>query len=384
MHYKFVVGEKSCRERESVRVVGHHLLKKDKLPVISFDPNLCLSIMARFSLLLKAYFFRAIQSVFVAFDLYLSHPLPRRVSFSRTITTNIPSVPGQIKLAFYTPLSYSRVAINREGPSSSTAPVKKHPLLINFHGGGFTIGNARDDARWATAVISDTNAVVVSVGYRLAPEYPFPIGIEDCVSAIFWLWKHADEYNLDITKTAFSGFSAGGNLAYAVSIRLSQEIERLRREDKVDGAEFGRLVSLVVFYGSTDWTQTRAERDASNPNLISAIPPVLFNLFDDGYLSAKPDMASPLLSPGLAPEEVLREALPHHLVLINCGGDQLLAESERFKSKLEGLGKNIDGYVVEGVPHGWDKKPTFKKGDVKRDQAYQHAVTSLQKTWELV
>jgi hypothetical protein len=67
--------------------------------------------------------------------------------------------------------------------------------------------------------------------------------------------------------------------------------------------------------------------------------------------------------------------------MINCGGDQLLAEAERFKNKLIGLEKKVDGYIVEGVGHGWDKTPTFKKGNVKRDQAYRVAVDSLQKAW---
>ncbi len=115
-----------------------------------------------------------------------------------------------------------------------------------------------------------------------------------------------DEYNLDISRTAFSGFSAGGNLTYAVSIRLHEVLKLLKRENKLDGLEGAKLVSLVVFYGSTDWTQSRAERDASNPNLIPVIPPVLFKLFDEFYLYPKPDMASALLSPGIAPDELLR------------------------------------------------------------------------------
>ncbi|KAE9374962.1 alpha/beta-hydrolase [Stipitochalara longipes BDJ] len=336
--------------------------------------------MSRIILQLKALAFRALQSVFTLFDLYLSHPLPQKVSFKRKIPSTISppvavtthgTIPGSFDLLFYAPPSYDK------RPSST-----KHPLLINFHGGGFTIGHAKDDARWATAVVSQTSAVVVSINYRLAPKYPFPIGIEDCVSAILWLWKHADEYNLDISKTAFSGFSAGGNLTYAVSIRLHEELDRLRKDNKLDdGLKFGKLVSLVVFYGSTDNTLSRAKRDASNPKLIPVIPPILFKLFDGSYVYPKRDMTSPLLSPGIAPDQLLRDALPESLVLINCGGDQLLVESEKFRKRLKELGKNVDGYVVEGVGHGWDKQPTFKKGDVKRDQAYATAMKSLEGVW---
>ncbi|KAG4432764.1 hypothetical protein IFR05_011747 [Cadophora sp. M221] len=260
---------------------------------------------------------------------------------------------------------------------------KNRPLLVNFHGGGFTIGHARDDARWATAVTSQTDAVVVSVNYRLAPEHPFPVAIDDCVSAILWLWRHADEFGIDISRTSLSGFSAGGNLTYAVSIRLYEVLTTFKREDGFGGLGVprGNVVSLVVFYGSTDWTQTRAEREDSNPELIRTIPPRMFRLFDEAYLSSKPDMRSPFLSPGLAEESLLKNALPERLALVNCSGDQLLAESERFRARLLGLGKKVDGCVVEGVGHGWDKKPTFRRGDAKRDEAYRLAVESLGKAW---
>jgi acetyl esterase/lipase len=149
----------------------------------------------------------------------------------------------------------------------------------------------------------------------------------------------------------------------------------------MEGIEEGKIVSLIVFYGSVDNHLTRADRDASNPDLIPSIPHVLFRLFDESYLYPRPDMRSPLLSPGIASDEVLKSALPGNLVLISCRGDQLLKETERFRERLGRLGKRVGGYVVEGVGHGWDKKPTFGKGDAKRDEAYGVAVKSLQEVW---
>ena len=131
--------------------------------------------MSRIILRLEALFFRAVVSFFTFFDLYLSHPFPQRVSFTKRIKSTVSSIPGSFDLLFYTPPHYTK---------SQTPNTQKHPLLINSHGGGFVIGHARDDARWATAVTSQTSGVVVSVNYRLAPEHPFPIGIEDCVSAV--------------------------------------------------------------------------------------------------------------------------------------------------------------------------------------------------------
>ncbi|PVH79512.1 hypothetical protein DL98DRAFT_572514 [Cadophora sp. DSE1049] len=265
--------------------------------------------MSQLSLRLKAMFFRAVQSIFTMLDLYLSHPLPQKASFTRSIRSTVSVVPGTIDLLFYTPPSY-----NKKLSQTPSQPTKKHPLLINFHG-GFTLGHAGDDAR-------------------------------------------------------------------VISIRLHEEIDRLRQEGGFKGLEKGRLVNLVSVYGGVDWTQTRVERDASNPNLIPASPHFLLRLSDDGYLSTKPDLRSPLLSPGVASDKLLQDALPKTLVMINCSGDQLLAESEKFRKRLIGLGKDVMGYIVEGEGHGWDKKPTYFKGDEKRDDAYKYAVEALQIMWE--
>ncbi|PMD34759.1 alpha/beta-hydrolase [Hyaloscypha variabilis F] len=330
--------------------------------------------MSRVSLHIKAFLFRIAQTIGRYCDLYLSLPLPQSVSFTRRIQATVGNVPGSFNLLFYTPPSYSQ----NSPPSASS---EKYPVLINFHGGGYTIGHAADDARWATEVVKRTGGLVVSVDYRLAPSYPFPTGIEDCVSAVLYLWKHAEELNLDISRTAFSGFSAGGNFTYTAAFRLHEELKKLRAEGEIGEDEVGELVSLVSFYPAVDWTKTRAERQASNPNFTPIINPLFGLLFDDAYLYPKPDMSSPLLSPGLAPDQLLRDALPKDLVIITCWGDSLLAEEEKFRERLKGQGKRVDGYMVEGVVHGWDKWPSWWKGNVSTDEAYKSAAESLKEFW---
>lgn len=336
--------------------------------------------MSRFSLYVKVYLLRLAQTIGRYCDLYLSVPLPRPVSFTRRIESTVGKVPGSFNLLFYAPPGYKR---SHPRPSASTSPLisKKHPLLINFHGGGYTIGNAADDARWATEVIKRTGGVVVSVDYRLAPTHPFPTGVEDCVSAVLYLWKHAEELNLDISRTAFSGFSAGGNYAYTTAFRLHEELETLKAEGSPENAEVGKLVSLVSFYPAVDWTLSRAERNATNPNFTPLLPSFFSGLFDQCYLVSNPDMKSPLLNPGLAPDELLKEALPQNIVIITCWSDGLLVEGERFRARLKGLGKRVDGYMVADVIHGWDKWPSWWRGNVPRDEAYKSAVESLKDSW---
>ncbi|KAH7346716.1 Alpha/Beta hydrolase protein [Rhexocercosporidium sp. MPI-PUGE-AT-0058] len=326
--------------------------------------------MAGISLYIKASIIRFFQTIGRYCDLYLSKPYPQRPAFSRSIPSTVGSVPGKFKLLFYTPAGFN-----------FRSKAETYPFLINFHGGGYTIGNAADDARWATEVVKRTGGVVISVDYRLAPAFPFPTGIEDCVSAVLYLWNHADELNLDISRTAFSGFSAGGNFCYTAAIRLHEELKTLKASGGVEDSKVGKLVSTVAFYPAVDMTKSQTERNASNPNMKPIINPIFFKLFSGAYFSPGQDMHSPLLSPGVAPDQLLKGALPDNMVMITCWGDGLLAEGEAFRERLRGLGKRVDGYTVPDVPHGWDKWPSYGKGDLKRDEAYKSAAESLKEFW---
>lgn len=325
--------------------------------------------MSRLALYIKTYIFRVFQTIGRYCDLYLSPPSPQPPSFTLRIPSTIGSVPGSFKLLFYTPPGYKL----------SQQSSKKYPVLVNFHGGGYSLGHAADDARWATSVIQKTECVVISVDYRLAPRYPFPTGIEDCVSAILYLWANADSLHLDASRTAISGFSAGGNYSFTAPIRLHQEIARLKAEDLIAGVELGRLVGIVAFYPAVDWTRSRDERAASNPNAKPVgVPKWMFGVFDASYLYPKPaDMRSPLLSPGLADEVLLKEALPEKVCFVTCWGDGLLGEGEAFRERLRGLGSVVSGFMVPGVVHGWDKWPSWGKATRERDEAYRVAGESL-------
>lgn len=92
------------------------------------------------------------------------------------------------------------------------------PALLDIHGGGFVAGAARHAAARHSRLAHDLDCVIVSVDYRLAPEAPYPAALDDCFSALFWLYDQAETLGVDPARIAVGGDSAGGGLAAALAI----------------------------------------------------------------------------------------------------------------------------------------------------------------------
>ena len=97
------------------------------------------------------------------------------------------------------------------------------PGLVYYHGGGFVFGNPHTYDEVLIQILRATDLVIASVHYRLAPKYPFPVPVEDCVQAAKYFMLHADDYGVDAKRIGVAGDSAGGNLAAVVSLRLRDE-----------------------------------------------------------------------------------------------------------------------------------------------------------------
>lgn len=117
------------------------------------------------------------------------------------------------------------------GPGGADIPCHvvwpKHPqpdgrraraTLVYCHGGGFIVGDLDSHQMHAVRIANATGAVVVNVGYRLAPEHPFPAGIDDAWAALQWVAARLGEFGGARAPLAVGGDSAGGNFAAVMAV----------------------------------------------------------------------------------------------------------------------------------------------------------------------
>lgn len=192
----------------------------------------------RWILHVQAQFWRVLMGIGMMLH-KLARPLPPRPAFTQDIEATISPLKGRFRLNFYVPKDYKKQRKLRSN--------KKYPVVVNFHGGGFVLGTAKDDARWCGVVVDQVGAVVVSVDYRLAPELPFPTAVEDGADAILYLAQHAAELMLDPERFAVSGFSSGGNMSFTVPLCLQGELfDRTVSGERIVDGRAGSVPNAVI------------------------------------------------------------------------------------------------------------------------------------------
>lgn len=152
----------------------------------------------------------------------------------------------EVPLRIYTPTAASRGA---------------RPCVYEIHGGGFMFGTLDMMDSWCEAIAAALDAVVVSVDYRLAPEHPFPAGIDDCHAGLAWTVEHARELGIDPARVAIAGQSAGGGLAAGLALMARdkggpaicyQLLEIPELDDRLD------TPSMLAFQDTPFWNRPNA------------------------------------------------------------------------------------------------------------------------------
>jgi acetyl esterase len=103
------------------------------------------------------------------------------------------------------------------------APVHNTPVLLYFHGGGYTVGSLDSHDGLCRTLADACGCAILAIGYRLAPEHPFPAAPDDAHAAWGWLQTHGDELGLDTTRVALAGDSAGATLATVLAAQLAAQ-----------------------------------------------------------------------------------------------------------------------------------------------------------------
>jgi len=213
------------------------------------------------------------------------------------------------------------------------AAQKPLPALLYFFGGGWVLGTIDTADGISRSLANSCGALVVVVGYRLAPEHPFPAAIDDCYATVRWVAEHSGEIGADPARLAVGGDSAGGNLAAGVALRT-----------RADGPA---LVGQLLVYPNTDQL-------ADDQSMRAADDPFLFNRhsvawYRQHYLANPLDASSPLASP-LRAESLA--GLPPALV-ITAEYDPLRDQGEAYARRLADEGVQVELSRYPGMAHGF-------------------------------
>jgi len=140
-------------------------------------------------------------------------------------------------------------------PEDATTP---GPCLVYFHGGGFVIGDLETHDAHCRRLAAGSNARILAVDYRLAPEWPFPASHDDALAATRWAFDHAAEIGVDRGRIGVGGDSAGGNLAASVAIDLRGDARRKLR------------FQLLLYPALWPSKETASRRERDGPVLTKA------------------------------------------------------------------------------------------------------------------
>lgn len=227
------------------------------------------------------------------------------------------------------------------GPGGAPLPVRIYrpqagrlPALLYYFGGGWTLGGIDTADGICRRLANAVGCLVVTVGYRLAPEHPFPAAVHDCHAALRWAAQEAEALGADPARLAVAGDSAGGNLAAAVTLLARAE-------------QRPRLAGQLLVYPNTDQL-------ADDASLRENDDPYLFNRrsvawYARHYLTDPADALNPLASPLRAPD---LSGLPPALI-ITAEHDPLRDQGEAYARRLAEAGVAVELTRYTGMTHGF-------------------------------
>jgi acetyl esterase len=231
----------------------------------------------------------------------------------------IPGPGGAIPARFYEPAGLG---------------LENRPLIVYFHGGGWTIGDLDTSDGVCRFLAANVPATVLSVGYRLAPEHPFPAAVEDALAAFRWTAIDNKRLGADPERIAVAGDSAGGNLAAAVSLLTRDE----------DGPS---PAMQALIYPVTDAVGGHESRGRFAKGFL--LEQADMDWFERHYLPPEVDRADPRVSVLRAPD---LSGLPPAYVT-TAGFDPLRDEGEAYAERMRAADVEVTLRRHPGLIHGF-------------------------------
>ncbi len=243
--------------------------------------------------------------------------LPPSIEIAKVIDIDLSGPNGTFPIRIYSPQTQTRL-----------------PAMLFFHGGGYFRGNIDQSDHFCRLFTRETNCIVISVGYHLAPEFKFPAALEDGYVALNWMVEHADDYQIDTDKIIISGESSGANLATVISL-----MARDRGGPKI-------FYQLLIHPPVDSDIENKLDIPEDKQYLISKSA---MKWIENVYLNGPEDLQNPYLAPLKA--ESLANLPNAHVVTVEF--DPLTEEALQYIERLKSSGVSVTHAHYSGLIHGF-------------------------------
>ena len=253
-----------------------------------------------------------------------------------------------------------RVRIYRPTPTSEPSTA-----LVYLHGGGWVVGSIDTHDGITRGLARRAGCVVVSVGYRLSPEHPYPAPLQDAWTATRWVLEHAEELGLDPDRIGVGGDSAGGTLAAVV-------------------ARKGRDAGMPLAAQLLIYPVTSSRTDTPSYSLFQSgygLTRAAMQWYWRQYIGGADGSSDPDISPGALMD--LRR-LPRAIV-VTAEADVLRDEAETYAQRVFLAGNETEGYRYDGMIHGFLRfAGSVERSRKALDEIAESLAPALAKGWREV
>lgn len=238
------------------------------------------------------------------------------------------------------------------------------PVIVYYHGGGWVLNSIETSDASCQLLASKTKSIVVSVDYRLAPEFKFPTPVYDAYDAFLWTVDRVKEWNGIDSQIVVAGDSAGANLATVITLL----------NKKLNGPP---IAGQILLYPVTDLSFTTGSYEQYKTGF--GLNKKDMEWFRNYYLNDESEIDNPFISP-LKTEDVSN--LPQALIIV-AENDVLKDEGLAYGNKLSSMHVKVEQYVAKGLVHSYFTKNEFFSESINQtvdriDSFMKHNVSAVE------